>query len=561
MRVQSYPASRPGHEIGADSISTAPLLPSRRACPPGRSRSRRTPTSPRSARRSSSTWARAASRSATARGPPMPGMRAPAARARAPRRVVRGARRRGGGAGRARRRPRRGPRRGLGRGVEEGLPARSTWAASACARPGSTRRRPPARSRWCSTPGWPSGRAATRRRRSASPRSRTCSARGRARRVLDVGTGSGLLAIAARKLGAGRVAANDNDPVAVEVARENAARNGAALELTGAPARGDPGDLRRRRREHPRERPRRARAGARREARAGRRRCSSPASSRPQEDEVRRAYVAAGLEPLAGGDRRDGEWSLARARGGRRDAPADPPPAGADRRRRAGWLGPEARRYLADVLRLAPGARDRGVRRARRPVRAPSIEPGFESVLLGPREEAPPASGRDRAPRRAREGREDGPRRAEGDRARRRAGPAVRGGALGRAARAREGRGARRALAPDRRGGGAAVRARRRPRGAAPRSARARARGARAGDAGLRVPRPAEPAPPALELRRAPRRSPRWSGPRAASPTPRCAPARGPGPCRASLGPRTLRAETAAIVAVALLQARFGDLG
>jgi 16S rRNA (uracil1498-N3)-methyltransferase len=29
---------------------------------------------------------------------------------------------------------------------------------------------------------------------------------------------------------------------------------------------------------------------------------------------------------------------------------------------------------------------------------------------------------------------------------------------------------------------------------------------------------------------------------------------------RASLGPRTLRAETAAIVAVALLQARFGDL-
>src|SRR5512137_1360629 len=33
--------------------------------------------------------------------------------------------------------------------------------------------------------------------------------------VLDVGTGSGLLAIAARKLGAGRVAANDNHPIAV----------------------------------------------------------------------------------------------------------------------------------------------------------------------------------------------------------------------------------------------------------------------------------------------------------------------------------------------------------
>src|SRR5512137_2082894 len=50
--------------------------------------------------------------------------------------------------------------------------------------------------------------------------------------VLDVGTGSGLLAIAARKLGAGRVAANDDDPVAVRVAAENAARNDALLELT-----------------------------------------------------------------------------------------------------------------------------------------------------------------------------------------------------------------------------------------------------------------------------------------------------------------------------------------
>jgi ribosomal protein L11 methyltransferase len=50
-------------------------------------------------------------------------------------------------------------------------------------------------------------------------------------RVLDVGTGSGLLAIAARKLGAGAVAGNDLDPVAVEVARENAAANGVELEL------------------------------------------------------------------------------------------------------------------------------------------------------------------------------------------------------------------------------------------------------------------------------------------------------------------------------------------
>ncbi|MCL1964910.1 MAG: 50S ribosomal protein L11 methyltransferase [Firmicutes bacterium] len=46
--------------------------------------------------------------------------------------------------------------------------------------------------------------------------------------VLDVGTGSGILALAAAKLGAGRVAAVDLDPVAVAVARENIARNGAA---------------------------------------------------------------------------------------------------------------------------------------------------------------------------------------------------------------------------------------------------------------------------------------------------------------------------------------------
>ncbi len=49
--------------------------------------------------------------------------------------------------------------------------------------------------------------------------------------VLDVGTGSGLLAIAAARLGAGRVAATDEDPVALRVARENAARNGVAVEL------------------------------------------------------------------------------------------------------------------------------------------------------------------------------------------------------------------------------------------------------------------------------------------------------------------------------------------
>lgn len=54
------------------------------------------------------------------------------------------------------------------------------------------------------------------------------------RRVLDLGTGSGILAIAAAKLGAGPVLALDNDPVAVEVAAENIARNGVAGAVRAA---------------------------------------------------------------------------------------------------------------------------------------------------------------------------------------------------------------------------------------------------------------------------------------------------------------------------------------
>jgi ribosomal protein L11 methyltransferase len=51
--------------------------------------------------------------------------------------------------------------------------------------------------------------------------------------VLDVGTGSGILAEAAVKLGAGKVFACDNDPEAVSVARENFAKAGVAVSLSG----------------------------------------------------------------------------------------------------------------------------------------------------------------------------------------------------------------------------------------------------------------------------------------------------------------------------------------
>lgn len=43
--------------------------------------------------------------------------------------------------------------------------------------------------------------------------------------VFDLGTGSGILAIAAAKLGARKVIGIDNDETAIDVARENAARN------------------------------------------------------------------------------------------------------------------------------------------------------------------------------------------------------------------------------------------------------------------------------------------------------------------------------------------------
>jgi ribosomal protein L11 methyltransferase len=50
--------------------------------------------------------------------------------------------------------------------------------------------------------------------------------------VLDVGTGSGILALVALRYGAARALAIDNDDEVVEVVQENAARNGLADRLT-----------------------------------------------------------------------------------------------------------------------------------------------------------------------------------------------------------------------------------------------------------------------------------------------------------------------------------------
>jgi ribosomal protein L11 methyltransferase len=53
--------------------------------------------------------------------------------------------------------------------------------------------------------------------------------------VLDVGTGSGILAIACKLLGAARVVGTDNDPVAIKVALENAEINRVSLDLSTRP--------------------------------------------------------------------------------------------------------------------------------------------------------------------------------------------------------------------------------------------------------------------------------------------------------------------------------------
>lgn len=56
------------------------------------------------------------------------------------------------------------------------------------------------------------------------------------RSVFDVGTGTGVLALAAKALGAGRVLGVDTDPLSVEAATANAHRNGIEVEVLAGSA-------------------------------------------------------------------------------------------------------------------------------------------------------------------------------------------------------------------------------------------------------------------------------------------------------------------------------------
>jgi ribosomal protein L11 methyltransferase len=58
--------------------------------------------------------------------------------------------------------------------------------------------------------------------------------------ALDLGCGSGVLSIAAARLGFGPLRGFDVDPLAVSAARENAARNGVAFEVAPADVLADP---------------------------------------------------------------------------------------------------------------------------------------------------------------------------------------------------------------------------------------------------------------------------------------------------------------------------------
>ena len=127
--------------------------------------------------------------------------------------------------------------------------------------------------------------------------------------VLDLGTGSGLLAIAARKLGAARIVGTENDPAALRVAAENAVRNGVEIELHLEDPVAIPGvfgivvanilantlvEL--------------ASGIAARVAPGGTLILSGLVAG--QEDEVRAAYVREGLQPRPALDRGEEEWRL-----------------------------------------------------------------------------------------------------------------------------------------------------------------------------------------------------------------------------------------------------------
>jgi ribosomal protein L11 methyltransferase len=62
-------------------------------------------------------------------------------------------------------------------------------------------------------------------------------------RVADIGTGSGILAIGAKKLGAPYVCATDIDPTAIRIARENSAANSVTVDVRDSPDWSRPYDL------------------------------------------------------------------------------------------------------------------------------------------------------------------------------------------------------------------------------------------------------------------------------------------------------------------------------
>ena len=125
-----------------------------------------------------------------------------------------------------------------------------------------------------STRAWPSGPGSTRRPACAWPRSKSLADDGRVdgARVLDVGCGSGILAIAAVKLGASDALGVDTDPIAIESTLANARRNRLARRIrarAGSLPSGEPAVRRRARQPH-RRRPRAAGRRPARRAAAGR---------------------------------------------------------------------------------------------------------------------------------------------------------------------------------------------------------------------------------------------------------------------------------------------------